>query len=382
MTSRQELPDAIAYARKHDPKVIVESAIVGRELECGVLEFPDGTVQASTVGEIRVAGVRGREDSFYDFATKYLDDAAELDVPAKIDDDVSDAVRELAIRAFTAIDGRGSGAGGLLPHRRRAVDQRGQHDARIHHDLDVSPDVGGQRAWTTRPCWRPWWTPRCRGGWVCASSVYQPRDGSIGRAGTTRSISSESCWIGVGPEPGGKRQRHIDRAIHGVPGGSLILADLEPLHPVDDLDRGSDDEFGRTIEAAPQYDRIPGACGLPRGGTDRGRLGQLRPGVVAESLGQCVGQLLASGILRLRRGNGGDDDRRRVVAGRRDRENDADRADRHHQRGDQRRPGRAGFNVGALPPPSARSRRPRTYRCRCAQRWVGSRRSAISASSG
>jgi D-alanine-D-alanine ligase len=107
VTSRHELPGAIALARKHDPKVIVESAIAGRELECGVLEFPDGTVQASTVGEIRVAGIRGREDSFYDFATKYLDDAAELDVPAKIDDDVSDAVRELAIRAFKAIDGRG-----------------------------------------------------------------------------------------------------------------------------------------------------------------------------------------------------------------------------------------------------------------------------------
>ena len=107
VTNRQELPEAIAHARQHDPKVIVESAIIGRELECGVLEFPDGTVQASTVGEIRVAGVRGREDSFYDFATKYLDDAAELDVPAKIDDDVSDAVRGLAIRAFKAIDGRG-----------------------------------------------------------------------------------------------------------------------------------------------------------------------------------------------------------------------------------------------------------------------------------
>lgn len=107
VTSWQELPAAIAHARQHDPKVIVEAAVVGRELECGVLEFPDGTVQASTVGEIRVAGVRGREDSFYDFATKYLDDAAELDVPAKIDDDVSDAVRDLAIRAFKAIDGQG-----------------------------------------------------------------------------------------------------------------------------------------------------------------------------------------------------------------------------------------------------------------------------------
>jgi D-alanine-D-alanine ligase len=107
VTSWQELPAAIAHARQHDPKVIVESAIVGRELECGVLEFPDGTVQASTIGEIRVAGVRDREDAFYDFATKYLDDAAELDVPAKIDDDVSDAVRELAIRAFRAIDCQG-----------------------------------------------------------------------------------------------------------------------------------------------------------------------------------------------------------------------------------------------------------------------------------
>jgi D-alanine-D-alanine ligase len=107
VASWEELPAAIAYARQHDPKVIIEAAVSGRELECGVLEFPDGTVQASTVGEIRVAGVRGREDSFYDFATKYLDDAAELDVPAKLDDDVSDAVRALAIRAFNAIDGQG-----------------------------------------------------------------------------------------------------------------------------------------------------------------------------------------------------------------------------------------------------------------------------------
>ena len=107
VTGWDELPEAVVHARQHDPKVIVEAAVVGRELECGVLEFPDGTVQASTVGEIRVAGVRGREDSFYDFATKYLDDAAELDVPAKVDDDVSDAVRELAIRAFRAIDCQG-----------------------------------------------------------------------------------------------------------------------------------------------------------------------------------------------------------------------------------------------------------------------------------
>ena len=103
----EELPAAIADARRHDPKVLVEKAIRGRELECGVLELPDGSVVASTVGEIRVEGVRGREDGFYDFATKYLDDGAELDVPAKVDDDVATRVRELAIQAFRAIDCQG-----------------------------------------------------------------------------------------------------------------------------------------------------------------------------------------------------------------------------------------------------------------------------------
>ena len=107
VTTWEQLPAAIADARRHDPKVIIEAAIAGRELECGVLEFPDGTVQASTLGEIRVAGVRGREDPFYDFPTKYLEDAAELDVPAKVDDDVSQAARELAIAAFRAIDCQG-----------------------------------------------------------------------------------------------------------------------------------------------------------------------------------------------------------------------------------------------------------------------------------
>ncbi|MCF6386865.1 D-alanine--D-alanine ligase [Mycobacterium sp. MBM] len=107
VTTWDQLDAAIADARRHDPKVIVEAAIIGRELECGVLEFPDGRVEASEIGEIRVAGVRDREDTFYDFATKYLDDAAELDVPAKVDDEVADELRALAIRAFRAIDCQG-----------------------------------------------------------------------------------------------------------------------------------------------------------------------------------------------------------------------------------------------------------------------------------
>jgi D-alanine-D-alanine ligase len=102
-----ELRAAIDLARRHDPKVIIEAGVPGRELECGVLEYPDGRVEPSAVGEIRVAGVRGREDGFYDFATKYLDDGAELDVPAKVEDDVAEDIRRLAIRAFRAIDCQG-----------------------------------------------------------------------------------------------------------------------------------------------------------------------------------------------------------------------------------------------------------------------------------
>lgn len=96
------LAAAIAEARRHDPKVIIEAAIRGRELECGVLEFPDGSVRASTIGEIRVAGV-----GVYDFETKYLEDTAELDVPAAIDPETENLLRDLAIRTFNALDCQG-----------------------------------------------------------------------------------------------------------------------------------------------------------------------------------------------------------------------------------------------------------------------------------
>ncbi|NLG56164.1 MAG: D-alanine--D-alanine ligase [Rhodococcus sp.] len=112
---------ALAKAREHDPKVIVESGIVGREVECGVLEFPDGTVRASVVAEIRMPGhgdeaqqgdestgtVAADGESFYDFNTKYLDDVCEFDVPALLDEHTSDLIRDLAVQAFRALDCQG-----------------------------------------------------------------------------------------------------------------------------------------------------------------------------------------------------------------------------------------------------------------------------------
>lgn len=103
VTAWSELPDAVALARRSDPKVLVEAAISGREIECAVLELPDGRVRASVPAEIRVTAAAG----WYDFDTKYLDDACELDVPAKLDDAVADAVREQAVRVVEVMDVEG-----------------------------------------------------------------------------------------------------------------------------------------------------------------------------------------------------------------------------------------------------------------------------------
>jgi len=109
VASWADLPDALAAARAHDPKVLVEAAVSGREVECGVLEFPDGSVRASVPAEIRIvgAGVDGVIPEFYDFEAKYLDDVCEFDIPAKLDDVTSEQIRELSIAAFRALDGQG-----------------------------------------------------------------------------------------------------------------------------------------------------------------------------------------------------------------------------------------------------------------------------------
>jgi len=93
------LDAAVAAAVKHDPKVLIERAVVGREIETAVLGTPDGA-QTSLPGEI----ITGGEHTFYDFDAKYLDEAnVRLVCPAELPDDVVARVRELAIAAFTAV---------------------------------------------------------------------------------------------------------------------------------------------------------------------------------------------------------------------------------------------------------------------------------------
>ncbi|MPZ99456.1 MAG: D-alanine--D-alanine ligase [Dehalococcoidia bacterium] len=94
--SREDLGVALAEAARHDRKVIVERALAGQEVECAVLGNDEP--QPSPLGEIRPT------TEFYDYHAKYLDDSAELIVPARIDDATARRVQDLAVRAFVALD--------------------------------------------------------------------------------------------------------------------------------------------------------------------------------------------------------------------------------------------------------------------------------------
>jgi D-alanine-D-alanine ligase len=95
-----QLDEAVELAFTHDTKVLVEAAVAGREIECGVLEDEHGQPEASVPAEIRV--LRGHD--WYDFEAKYLDDACEFDIPANLSAGVTAQVREAACRVFTALD--------------------------------------------------------------------------------------------------------------------------------------------------------------------------------------------------------------------------------------------------------------------------------------
>ena len=104
--SMEGLDAAVEEARRHDLKLVIEAGIVGREIECAVLQGR-GTAapRTSMPGEIAVAG---GEHQFYDFAAKYVEDgAAALSCPADMPDEAIARVRELAAVAFDAVGAEG-----------------------------------------------------------------------------------------------------------------------------------------------------------------------------------------------------------------------------------------------------------------------------------
>ena len=99
VASREALPGALDAAFAYDLKVLLEEAIVGREIECSVLG--NDTPVASVPGEVVVT----HPDAFYSYDAKYVDDhGAELHVPARLDLATQHAVQRLTLRTFQVLE--------------------------------------------------------------------------------------------------------------------------------------------------------------------------------------------------------------------------------------------------------------------------------------
>lgn len=97
--NREELMDAVGYAFRFDRKVIVEEFVDAREIEVSVLGNDEP--RASVCGEIATSS------EFYDYKAKYMDGKSMMHIPAGISEEAAESIREMAIRAFLAIDGSG-----------------------------------------------------------------------------------------------------------------------------------------------------------------------------------------------------------------------------------------------------------------------------------
>ena len=92
-----ELAPAVALARRHDEKVLVEEFIVGMEVECGVLGNRQPPPIASLPGRIDTL-----EHDWYDYASKYDEGGMELVVPPELPQETIELVQQRAVDAFVA----------------------------------------------------------------------------------------------------------------------------------------------------------------------------------------------------------------------------------------------------------------------------------------
>lgn len=96
---KESLIKAVDFAFRYDTKVIIEEFVDAREVEVAVLGNEDP--EASVPGEIVSSG------EYYDYAAKYIDGKSQMLIPAPVDPEVADRLRESAIAAFRAIEGSG-----------------------------------------------------------------------------------------------------------------------------------------------------------------------------------------------------------------------------------------------------------------------------------
>ena len=94
--ARAELHSGLQQAARFDRRILIEPAVDAREIEVSVLGNDDPI--ASVAGEVVPC------NEFYDYEAKYLDDASELHIPANLPDGVARRIRDMAVRAYQAID--------------------------------------------------------------------------------------------------------------------------------------------------------------------------------------------------------------------------------------------------------------------------------------
>ncbi|WP_068504969.1 D-alanine--D-alanine ligase [Paenibacillus kribbensis] len=97
--NREELEKSVELALQFDLKVIVEEYVDAREIEVSVLGNDEPI--ASVPGEIVSSS------DYYDYAAKYTDGQSETLIPAPLDEEVADRIREAALQAFRALEGCG-----------------------------------------------------------------------------------------------------------------------------------------------------------------------------------------------------------------------------------------------------------------------------------
>ena len=97
--SRDELEAALDNAASFDRRLVVESGVEAREVECAVLG--NDNPKASVVGEITF------DSDFYDYETKYTEGLSQVHIPADLPEAIARKIQEMAIQAFQAVDGSG-----------------------------------------------------------------------------------------------------------------------------------------------------------------------------------------------------------------------------------------------------------------------------------
>ncbi|WP_320667122.1 D-alanine--D-alanine ligase family protein [Prochlorococcus sp. MIT 1307] len=98
--NRKQLIEGLMEAAKLDRRIVIEKAVIARELECAVLGGSD-SLKTSAVGEIRF------DADWYDYETKYSQNSSQALIPAPLPAKVKDRVQQLTLQACEIITAKG-----------------------------------------------------------------------------------------------------------------------------------------------------------------------------------------------------------------------------------------------------------------------------------